>query len=95
MISPQLRGPRPVDLGRRDERHPPRARVHTVSSDVIFQHLFSYIVVQQPAGHDRPFFRAVVVAFIRFGVRVVVEQGRLGFVVVGLLRRGGRLALGS
>jgi hypothetical protein len=53
---------------------------------IILQHLFSYIVVQQPAGHDRPFFRTVVVALIRFCVRVVVEQGRLGLVVVGLLR---------
>jgi len=55
--------------------------------NVIFQHLFSYVVVQQPARNDGPLLRTVVVALIRFSVRVVVEQGRLGLVVVvGLLR---------
>jgi hypothetical protein len=62
---------------------------------IILQHLFSYVIVQQPAGNDRPLLRSIIVALIRFGVRVVVQQGRLRLVVVGLLRRGGRLALGS
>ena len=92
MISPQLRGPRAINLGRRDERDPPRARVHTVNSDIVLKNILRNIIVQQPAGHDRPLLRTVVITFIRFSVRVVVEQGRLGLVVVGLLRRGGCLA---
>ena len=52
---------------------------------IILQHLFSYVVVQQPARHDRPLLRSIIVAFIRLGVRVVVQQRRLRLVVVGLL----------
>jgi hypothetical protein len=58
---------------------------------VILQHLFSYVVVQQPAWHDGPLLRSIIVTFDRLGVRVVVQQGRLAFVVVGLLRRRRRL----
>jgi len=87
MISSEFGGSRPVNFWSRDERHPPRARIYTLYCLIILQHLFSYIVVQQPAGHDRSLLRTVVVALIRFSVRVVIQQGRLGFVVVvGLLR---------
>ena len=95
MISSEFGGSRSVNFWSRDERHPPRARIYTVNSDIILQDLLRNIIVQQPAGHHRPLLRAVVVAFVRLGVRVVIEQGRLRFVVVGLLRRGGRLGFSS